>query len=348
MIIQWFAILTASGIIGAALTWLHLPAALLLGPMVAGIIISARGGTARVPNAAFLIAQGIIGCMIARMAPLSIAGELLARWPIFVFGVLAVIAVSALLGWVLIRMRVLPGSVIVWGSSPGAATAMIVMAEDFGADARLVAFMQYLRVALVAAVASILARFWGLNPSAPDVAWFPSISWLSLAETLALATLGPLIAHKLRLRSGALLIPLSVGLLLSHLGWMVIELPPWILLLSYAVIGWSIGLRFTRPLLMHAAQAFPRVLASMLTLIALCGVLACVLVAAADIDPLTAYLATSPGGADSVAIIAAASKVDVPFVMAMQTTRLVAVILLAPIITRFVAAPRVPGQLPHG
>ena len=86
------------------------------------------------------------------------------RWPIFVFGVLAVIAVSTLLGWVLTRMRVLPGSVIVWGSSPGAATAMIVMAEDFGADARLVAFMQYLRVALVAAVASIVARFCGLNP----------------------------------------------------------------------------------------------------------------------------------------------------------------------------------------
>jgi uncharacterized membrane protein AbrB (regulator of aidB expression) len=38
-----------------------------------------------------------------------------------------------------------------------------------------------------------------------------------------------------------------------------------------------------------------------------------------------------------VAIIAAASKVDVPFVMAMQTTRLVAVIFLAPIITRYIA-----------
>jgi uncharacterized protein len=58
---------------------------------------------------------------------------------------------------------------------------------------------------------------------------------------------------------------------------------------------------------------------------------------AAHVDPLTAYLATSPGGADSVAIIAASTKVDVPFVLAMQTTRLVAVILLAPVITRYVA-----------
>jgi len=72
-------------------------------------------------------------------------------------------------------------------------------------------------------------------------------------------------------------------------------------------------------------------------LILLCAALAALLVVTAGVDPLTAYLATSPGGADSVAIIAAASKVDVPFVMAMQTTRLVAVIFLAPIITRYIA-----------
>jgi membrane AbrB-like protein len=122
------------------------------------------------------------------------------------------------------------------------------------------------------------------------------------------------------------------------MGWLTIELPPWLLLLSYAVIGWSIGLRFTRSLLAHAAKAFPRVLACMVALIVLCAVLAGVLVVTAGVDPLTAYLATSPGGADSVAIIAASSKVDVPFVMAMQTTRLVAVILLAPVITRYIAS----------
>jgi hypothetical protein len=337
---QWLAILAASAAIGALFAWLRVPAALLLGPMLAGITIAASGGTARVPNAAFLLAQGIIGCMIANMAPLAIAGEILSRWPVFVFGVLAVIAVSTFLGWLLTRMHVLPGTAVLWGSSPGAATAMIVMAEAHGADARLVAFMQYLRVAVVAAGASIVARLWNLNPlhAAPSVVWFPSVHWLPFLATLALATLGPLVAHLLNIRSGALLIPLGVGLLLNHLGWLVIELPPWLLLLTYAIVGWSIGLRFTRSLLAHAAKAFPRVLACMVALIALCGVLAAVLVITAGVDPLTAYLATSPGGADSVAIIAASSKVDVPFVMAMQTTRLVAVIFLAPIITRYLAA----------
>jgi membrane AbrB-like protein len=337
---QWIIVLVSSAAIGAFLAWLRVPAALLLGPMLGAIAIAAAGGSVRVPNAAFLVAQGIIGCMIARMAPLSIAGELLGRWPVFAFGVLAVIGVSTFLGWLLTRMQILPGTAVLWGSSPGAATAMIVMAEAYGADARLVAFMQYLRVAIVAAVASIVARVWDLNPThaTAAVVWFPDISWLSLVETLALAILGPLLAEKLKLRSGAFLIPLALGLLLSHLGWLVIELPPWLLVLSYAVVGWSVGLRFTRPLLVHVAKAFPRVLACMVALIALCAVLAGVLVIAAGVDPLTAYLATSPGGADSVAIIAASSKVDVPFVMAMQTTRLAAVIFLAPLLARYVAA----------
>jgi len=336
---QWTALLVASAIIGAALEWLRIPAALLLGPMLAGFAIAATGAQARVPGWAFLLAQGLIGCMIAKMAPLSIAGELLSRWPVFLFGVLAVIAVSTCLGWLMTRMHILPGTAVLWGSSPGAATAMIVMAEAHGADARLVAFMQYLRVAVVAGGASLIARLWNLKLShaAANIDWFPHVSWLPLLETLGLATLGPLIADKLNIRSGAFLIPIVAGMLLSHLGWMVIELPPWLLLLSYCVIGWSIGLRFTRSLLGHVARAFPRVLACMVALILLCGVLAAVLVLTAGVDPLTAYLATSPGGADSVAIIAASSKVDVPFVMAMQTTRLVAVIVLAPIITRYLA-----------
>jgi uncharacterized membrane protein AbrB (regulator of aidB expression) len=68
-----------------------------------------------------------------------------------------------------------------------------------------------------------------------------------------------------------------------------------------------------------------------------CVGLAALLVVLDDIDPLTAYLATSPGGADSAAIIAMASNVDVAFVMAMQTARLVLVLLIGPSLASFIA-----------
>jgi uncharacterized membrane protein AbrB (regulator of aidB expression) len=57
----------------------------------------------------------------------------------------------------------------------------------------------------------------------------------------------------------------------------------------------------------------------------------------ANVDALTAYLATSPGGLDSVAIIAASTpRVDLPFVLALQSVRLVFAIALGPVIARLV------------
>ena len=43
--------------------------------------------------------------------------------------------------------------------------------------------------------------------------------------------------------------PLHLG------GYVELQLPPWLLAVSYAVIGWSIGLNFTRTILRHAARA---------------------------------------------------------------------------------------------
>ncbi|MGO8330314.1 AbrB family transcriptional regulator, partial [Rhizobium ruizarguesonis] len=74
------------------------------------------------------------------------------------------------------------------------------------------------------------------------------------------------------------------------------------LAVAYALVGWSIGLRFTRSILKHVSRALPRVSACIVLLMALCGCMALALHFFAGIDPLTAYLATSPGGADSIAM----------------------------------------------
>jgi uncharacterized protein len=337
--LRWVVLLVLSVLFATALIALRLPAALLLGPMVAGIVVAAADGELLVPNAAFLLAQGVIGAMVAHSIPASIMGEILQDWPLFLAGVTSVIAASGVIGWLLMRWRVLPGSTAVWGSSPGAATAMMLIAEAYGADIRLVALMQYLRVLLVAVLASIVARVWapGASSSVADIIWFGPIPWAPFAETLALAGLGVVSARFLRIPAGSFLLPFGVGMALQDIGLVSIELPPWLLALSYALIGWSIGLRFTGAILVHAARALPRIIASNLALIAICAGLAAILVAMAGIDPLTAYLATSPGGVDAAAIIAASSKVDLPFIMAMQTTRFVLVILIGPSVARFVA-----------
>ena len=107
--------------------------------------------------------------------------------------------------------------------------------------------------------------------------------------------------------------------------------------ICYALVGWSIGLRFTREIVLYAAKHLPQMVASIFALIAMCGGLAYAFISAAGTDPLTAYLATSPGGADAVAIIAASSKVDMSFVMAMQIGRLLVALLVGPALARTIA-----------
>ncbi len=316
----------------------RLPAALLLGPMAAAILLSALEGTVRVPLVLFFLAQGVIGCMIVRVIPLSIVNEIARDWPLFLAGVFSVIIAATVLGWLLMRWGALPGTTAIWGSSPGAATPMILMAEAYGGDFRLVAFMQYLRVVCVAIAASVVSRLWitGSGSPPPPIVWFSPIAWVPFIETCALAGIGAIAGWLLRVPAGPLLVPLAVGVVLQDTGTITIELPQWLLAASYALVGWTIGLRFTRAILVHAARVFPRVVLSTLTLIAICALIAAVLVFAAGIDPLTAYLATSPGGADSVAIIAASTNVNVPFIMAMQTARLLIVIITGPALARFV------------
>ncbi|HLN08611.1 MAG TPA: AbrB family transcriptional regulator, partial [Xanthobacteraceae bacterium] len=309
--LQWGVLLIASIVLVGLLKLVNLPAALLLGSMAAAILVAAFDGRTAVPAWLFIIAQGVVGCLVARSIGPDILKTMVRQWPVFLTSICAVIFFGAALGGLLARWKVLPGTSAIWGSAPGAATIMVLMSEAFGGDMRLVAVMQYLRVVLVGIVASVVARLWATSGSAAAVAtdWFPAVAAAPFGETLALAVVGAVIGAKTKIPAGPLLVPLFVGVALSASHLVTITLPPWLLAGCYAVVGWSIGLRFTRDIVLHAARLFSRIAASILALMALCGCLAGALHVVAGTDPLTAYLATTPGGADSVAIIAASSAV---------------------------------------
>lgn len=339
-LLQWTLLLVVSAAISAVLEFLRLPAALLVGPMLAGILFGVNGATLQPPMPLFVIAQGIIGAMIVAAIRPDMAGALLDRWPVILGAVIATLAASSLLGAMVGRWGSLPGTTAIWGSAPGAASAMVLMADAFGADARLVAFMQYLRVIFVSISAALIAGLWvdtsGISP--PPVEWFPAIRIPEFAATLLIALAGAVGGRLSRIPGGTLLGPLLIGVPL-HLGMgLDLQLPEWLLAASYTVIGWWIGLKFTRPVLAHAARTLPQILAAIFLLIAFCAGIGAVLSKLLDVDPLTAFLATSPGGMDAVAIIAAASRnVDISFVMTLQLTRFLLVLLLGPPVARFIA-----------
>ncbi|QDC00297.1 AbrB family transcriptional regulator [Mesorhizobium sp. 8] len=337
---QWLVILVLSLLGAGSLEAAALPAALLIGPMLAGIVAGINGATVRVPRLAFGAAQAIVGCLVAASISPGIFPTFVADWPLILGAVAATLVASSLLGWLISRWRILPGTTAVWGSSPGAATAMVLMAGAFGADQRLVAFMQYLRVIFVSMAAAILARLWvdTSGVEVPATVWFPAIDPKPFAATLLIALVGASAGRLLKLPSPYFLGTMILGTVL-HLGAGIdFQLPQWLLAVSYAAVGWAIGLNFTMPILRHATRALPQIVAAILVLIAICGGVAWLISRTLGIDPLTAYLATSPGGMDSIAIIAAAAdNVDISFVMALQTVRFLIVLVLGPSIARLIA-----------
>ena len=354
--VRWAALLLPSAVLIALLQLLHLPAAWLLGALGAAILLASYDGKVAMPRWPYVLAQGVVGCLVARSIGRGILETLLQRWPVFITCITSVLVISAGLGALLARWRVLPGSTAVWGSAPGAATVMVLMSAGFGADSRLVAYMQFLRVVLVAVLASVIARLWPLLPRAAagthvaatqaaalhalshaPAQWFSLPATGPLLGTLALAMLGAFAGRVSKIPAGPLLLPMCAGIALSSLHMLTITLPPWLLAVCYVIVGWNLGQGFTREVMTYAARVFPRILASTLALIVLCGGLAAGLHLWLGTDALTAYLATSPGGADSVAIIASSSNVDLPFVMAMQTARFVLIIVLGPALARLVA-----------
>ncbi|SCM73709.1 Protein AbrB [uncultured Pleomorphomonas sp.] len=337
--LRWAVLLSASAAISVALELCHLPAALLLGPMLAAIFLGVNGRAVTVPRPAFMMAQGVVGTLMARAMPPTVLGEVLAAWPVILIGVASVVLTANVIGYGLARFRVLPGTTAVWGASPGAATAMVIMAEAYGGDTRLVAVMQYLRVLVVATTASLAARFYldATLTGGTAAAWFPPVHWANFAGTLAVIAAGLVVARVFRLTTGAMILPMLFAIGLQGAGVLTVELPPVLLAVSYAVCGWAIGGRFTREILAYAARALPTILLAIVVLIAICAVYAGVLASVTGVDFLTAYLATSPGGADSVAIIAASSNVDMSFVMAMQTMRFFMVLFTGPATARFIA-----------
>ena len=111
---QWAALLGLSIGLGALATWAGLPAALMIGPMAAAILVTVAEGRIRMSPHPFVAAQGIIGCMIGKSIPITILDELVRDWPIFALGIVSVIVAASAIGYLLTRWNFLPGTTAIY------------------------------------------------------------------------------------------------------------------------------------------------------------------------------------------------------------------------------------------
>lgn len=324
-----------------------LPSPVLFGALAVGIIYAltlAGRWPLNTPGWVLLTAQALIGVALGAGFEPSTLTTIAGDWAPIALIIAATVGLSLSAGLVFAAATGVDRSTSLLGLIAGGASGIVAMSDELGADARLVAFMQYMRVLVVVVTAPLLAQLVLADDAAPAAAGSEPAGLAGmagaglpadLAFTAGCAVAGVLVARRLSITAGMLLVPLtlSAGLAITQLSGGA-RVPPLVQDVAFAGIGLQVGLRFTAATIREAGRLLPAVLLSIAGLIAACAGLAALLLPMTDVSAADAYLATTPGGLYAVVAVAASTGGNATFVVAVQALRLYAMVLTAPPLVR--------------
>lgn len=343
---SWAVLIGLTAALTAGMRIGHVPGALMLGPLVSGLLVAIYLPGPKISRAWPTLSQAVLGCVIAKALSPQVVAQFLPHWLLIVSMNLAMIGGIFALGVGSTRLGLFPGTAGIWGMSPGGASAMVVLSEAYGGDKRVVALMHYLRLIWAVLAVITMAMLLGSPrmgdpgvslPGASGMHWFPPLDYTALCISAVLVVAGLAGARLLKSPLLVIFIPMFGGVAIQLFHWGSLQVPPVVSAAAFGLIGWNVGLSFTRESLAYSARLIPRILVSIAVILLLCLGLAGVAAAWAHIDFLTAYMALNPGGIDVVFLTAASIDVDLPLIMTMQISRLILVIMIAPVLGRTAA-----------
>lgn len=340
-ILRWAILLAATVAVTVPLTLVGVPSAALFAALVVGIVLAlASAGPARVPRKVGLAAQGVLGVYIGTMVQQDAMSELGGDWPVVVAVAVGTLLLSVIAGALLgLRRDVssLTGSLALVA---GGASGLVAIARELGGDDRVVAVVQYLRVALVTASMPIVVtliyhadRSHGAAQPIPETPFAPW--YLSVAMMAALIVVGSMGGRLIRLPGAGLLGPLALTVALEVSGLSFgLSVPMLLVQAGYMLIGWQAGLAFTRDSLRSVGRLLPAAVALIVFIGVATAGLGIVLARVAGLTPLEGYLATSPGGVYAVLATAVETGSNVTFIIAAQVVRILLMLFAAPLMAR--------------
>jgi membrane AbrB-like protein len=293
-----------------------------------------------VPAPAFTAAQAAIGVEIGLYLQLDTLRAVSHDWlPVAIVSLLTLVA-TLLAGLALARATDLDAPTASLGMVAGGASGIVAISDELGADDRLVAVMQYLRLLVIVMLTPLLASVvFGATTGGGGLSG--GNAWMTadgLALTVVGGAAGLLLARLTRLPGGALLGPmLLVGALALTGVAGGVEVPEAVRWVAFGAIGLQVGLRFTPESLRRARDTLAPALGAIALLIVVCAGLGALLSLLAGVSALDGYLATTPGGLYAVLATAVASGANATFVLAVQSLRLFVMVLAAPPIIRRLA-----------
>jgi len=215
------------------------------------------------------------------------------------------------------------------------------MSDSIGADVRLVTVMQYGRLLAILATISVVGHVAGAQPGgghhAAALAPIYHAEPLNYLVSTVIALIGALVGVRFRIPAGTMIIPAILSALAGILGIPAAPWPPLVMASAYLVLGLQIGGNFDAAVVAQLRRLGWFLLLSNLFLLGISALLAVCLMPLLKIDLLSAYLAATPGGLDSVAAMATDLRADATLILAVHSLRLISVLIIGPYLVQFVA-----------
>lgn len=341
---KWLLLAVTTVAVTVPLEYLGVPSAALFAALLVGIVLALlTWAPTAVPRKAGLVAQGVLGVYIGTMVHNDALAALGGDWPIVLGVAVATLLLSAIAGALLGLQRdvsPLTGSLALVA---GGASGLVAIARELGGDDRVVAVVQYLRVAVITASMPVVVTLvyhaektgqTALPTDGTTTPWY-----LSVGILIVLVAVGATVGKLIRLPGAGLLGPMALTIALELTGFSFgLAVPLVLVQLGYAVIGWQAGVAFTRESIRAIGRALPAALGLIVLLNVACAGLGVVLANAAGLSPLEGYLATSPGGIYAVLATAVETGSNVTFIVAAQVVRVLLMLFVAPLMARGFAA----------
>lgn len=333
-------LLLAAAVTAAALGYdrLDLPSPSLFAGLTVGLAYALLSGRQLgTPPLAVTAAQAVIGVVMGVLVQPDTLTTLAGYWLPVTLITLATLMLTILAGVLLAWATGVDRTTATFGMIAGGASGIVAVADELGADSRLVAVLQYLRVLMIVVLmpVAVVVVFGGTGEEAPSPAG-DGVPWpVSTAVVLGIALVGSGLGRLAHLPAPSLLGPLVIAAVLAAFDVPFTDSVPSLLpAVAFAVIGAQVGLRFTPETIGTLRRILPAGVVLIVGLIVVSGGLGVLLSGVTGLSPLDGYLATTPGGIFVVLALATGSGADSTVVLAVQVLRMLAMLLAGPPLAR--------------
>lgn len=329
---------------GFLFNWLQVPVGWLLGPMIVGILYAITQGSSQpLPPIFMTLGKSFVALTTAaRFSPETLS--IVTHYPIPVLlGLFLTGIVSLFHGYLLSRWGGIDRVTGLLSFIPGAASSIVSIAEEMGADAVAITVLQYIRVLLVMLIIPGLVSLLFPTSSIPAISLAvaevhsSSIPFVGNLLLLALCCgFGILLGKQFRLPASGFLGTFIVTLMVFWTSPVVLEVPQWLFATGLLFVGLSIGLKFDWKTVKTLWKAVLIDLGLVLSLIFFCLAVGYGFHLVTQVDTVTAILGLTPGGIEAMIATVMQTEGDIGLVLALQLSRMLIIILFAPWLVTFV------------